>query len=70
MRTLQCLLPSHNLSFSISCQLFPPFLMSLSTWLNHLFLGHTIVLFPLNFNSNALLATLVLAFRFYMGKPL
>lgn len=66
MSTSQCFLPSHNLIFSISCQFFLPFLMSLSTWLNHLFLGHTIVLFPLNFNSSVLLAI----FLFYMATPL
>lgn len=64
MSASQCVLPSHNLIFSISCQFFPPFLMSLSAWLNHLFLGHTIVPFPLNFNSSVLAA-----FLFHMATP-
>jgi hypothetical protein len=34
------------------------------TWLNHLVLGHPISLFPLNFNSDAILGSLVQAILF------
>jgi hypothetical protein len=50
-----------SFSFSISCHLFHLFLMSSSTWQNHLILGHPMILFPFNFNSNALLSILVLS---------
>jgi hypothetical protein len=57
-KSIQYLLSSHNLSFSISCQLFPLFVMSYTTWLNHLVLCHTVGLHPLNFNFNTFLIIL------------
>jgi hypothetical protein len=45
--SLKSLLSSHSPSFSISCELFPRFLMSSSAWLNCL-LGDLTGLFPVD----------------------
>lgn len=47
----------------ISCQLIPVFLISSSTWLNHLVLDRSIDLFPLNVYTNDL-SNLVLSSLF------
>jgi hypothetical protein len=50
--------------FFLSCQLIPSFQISSSISLNHLVLDHSIDLFPLNFNTNALLSILVVSSLF------
>lgn len=53
--SLQSLLSSNNLSFSISCHLFLLLLMSFSTWLTKLVLVRPMGRFPLTFNRSVLL---------------
>jgi hypothetical protein len=50
----------------IYCQLLPLLLLSSTTWLNHLVLDQPVGLFPLNFNSNALLSILVLSMNLHV----
>jgi hypothetical protein len=50
MKGLQSLLSFHKPSFSVSCKLFPLFLV-FRTLLNHLILGHLIRIFPYSVDS-------------------
>jgi hypothetical protein len=62
--SLQSLLSSLNLFFSICCQFLLLLLMYFTTWVNHLVLDHPIRLFPWTFNCNTLLPVLVLSVLF------
>lgn len=56
----------NKFSFSQFFHLFP-LLLSSGTCVHHLVLGHLISLFPLNFNSDVFLCTLILSFLFLCG---
>lgn len=68
-RSLQAILSSHSLFFSVCCQPCNLLLMSSITCLIHLVLHCSINVYPVNFNCSPLLIVLVVSITFYMAIP-